>query len=199
MNPLESLLDRRSYSLSKLGHPAPSEEELRNLFDLVMTTPDHGNVKPWRFIVARGENMQKLGDLTLELYKRQSPDGEVKDKAYRSAREVAAVPMMIMVVTDLDPEHKVSLWDQRLCVGAAAQNIMNGLHLMGYGGLWYTFLANNDVKPMFGMKPDDQVVGAIAVGTPTPHFVKKIKRQSPDRYCFEWQGLGQTPTPLFGK
>jgi len=199
MNPLQPLLNRRSYTVSKLGHPGPSEDELKNLFNLVMTTPDHGNVKPWRFIVARGDNMKKLGELTLELYKRHSENGVASEKAIRAAKDIAAVPMMIMVVTHLDTEHKVSLWDQRLSGGAAAQNIMTGLHLLGYSGLWYTFLAKDEMKPMFGMGPEDQVVGAIAVGTPIAEFVKEIKRQCPERYCFEWEGFGVTPTPLFNK
>ncbi len=42
MNPLEPLLDRRSYSFSKLTYPGPSDEELKQLFDLVMTTPIMG-------------------------------------------------------------------------------------------------------------------------------------------------------------
>lgn len=200
MNPLEPLLDRRSYSFSKLTYPGPSDQELKQLFDLVMTTPDHGNIKPWKFVVARGDNMKKAGEMALELYKRQSPDGQVSEDGKRSAEYISNLPMMILVMTNVDPNHKkVTIWDQHLSAAAAAQNIMSGLHLMGYGGLWYTFLANEQVKPLFGMKTDDQIVGAIAVGTPLPEFVKKIKRQSPAKYCFEWQGLGVPPSELFEK
>jgi len=198
MNPLKSLLDRRSYSYSKLTYPGPSDEDLKQLFDLVMTTPDHGNLKPWRFVVARGEEkMNKLAEVTLAMYKRQSTNGELKDEAYRAVEYIKKLPMMLFVMTDVYPDHKVSLWDQYLSAGAATQNIMNGLHLQGYGGLWYTFLANDEVKPLLGLKAEDQVAAAIAIGTPKPEFVKKIKRQSPNDYCFEWQGLGVPPTKFF--
>lgn len=197
MNPLQPLLDRRSYGFSKLEHPGPSDDELRNLFDLVMTTPDHGNVKPWRFLVARGDNMQKIADFSTERFKMLNESGELSEADLNYVRDIASIPMLIIAVTDLDTEHHVSLWDQRLCVAAATQNIMNGLHLLGYGGLWYTFLASDEMKPMLGMQPEDQIVGIIAAGTPDPHFVKNIKRQAPNKYCFEWQGIGVAPTPLF--
>ncbi len=100
-------------------------------------------------MVARGENMKKAGEMALELYKRQSSDGQVSEDGKRSAEYISNLPMMILVMTNVDPNHKkVTIWDQQLSAAAAAQNIMNGLHLMGYGGLWYTFLANEQVKPL---------------------------------------------------
>lgn len=197
MKPLESLLNRRSYCRKKLTYPAPNDQELRSLFDLVMTTPDHGNLKPWRFLVVKEENMPKLALATLEMYRQQSPDGKVTEKARRSAKEIADSPMMIIAISNVRPEHHVSLWDQQLCGGAAVQNIMNGLHLMGYGAFWYTFLAGKALKPILGMKPEDQVLGAIAVGTPIERFKRPLKRKAPDDYCFEWHGLGGVHTPLF--
>lgn len=198
MNRLESLLSRRSYDRSKLTYPGPSENELHQLFDFVMTTPDHGNIKPWRIIVARGEeSMEKLAALTLDIHKRQSKNGEISENSKRNAVFLAKLPMMIFIFTDVDASHSVSLWDQYLCAGAVTQNIMNGLHLQGYGAFWNTFLASDDIKPLLGMKPEDQIAGAIAVGTPTSRSIKNVKRKSPSPHCFEWQGLGVTPTKLF--
>jgi nitroreductase len=199
MNPLEPLLNRRSYSRSKLEHPAPSDEQLRQLFDLVMTTPDHGNLKPWRILVARGNKMQELADATLVMYQKQSLTGELKEKAYRSAREIAETPMMIIMISDFKVGHKVSLWDQQLCGGAAAQNLMTGLHLMGFGGFWYTFLVNEELKPLLGMQKADQIIAAISVGTPKARFVRKMKRKAPDKYCYEWLGFNEQPAALFDK
>lgn len=197
MESLAPLLSRRSYCRKKLTYPAPDDHELHRLFELVMTTPDHGNLKPWRFLIVKGDKMQVLADSTLEMYRRQLPNGELTEKARRSCQEIANTPMMIIAVTDLKPEHHVSLWDQWLCGGAAVQNIMTGLHLMGYGGFWYTFLAGDELKPILGMQPEDQVLGAISVGTPKERFVRPVERQSPNKYCFEWQGLAEQPTPYF--
>ena len=38
-----------------LREPAPSASELETAFELAMRAPDHGGMKPWRFVTVQGE------------------------------------------------------------------------------------------------------------------------------------------------
>ena len=58
MNTIELLINRNSHA--KLTAPAPSEDELATLFAAAMRAPDHGLLRPWRFMVVNGPNYRTL-------------------------------------------------------------------------------------------------------------------------------------------
>ncbi|MBF3727460.1 nitroreductase family protein, partial [Burkholderia pseudomallei] len=62
---LRELLSRRSRW--PLTEPAPGPRELDAIFDAALRAPDHGNLRPWRFVVIRGAARHAFGDLLVEL------------------------------------------------------------------------------------------------------------------------------------
>ena len=48
---LEVIRARRS--IGRLTEPAPSDAELTQIFEAAVAAPDHGELRPWRFIVLR--------------------------------------------------------------------------------------------------------------------------------------------------
>ena len=61
MTPLDFLLTRRSFPI--LTTPAPSKEQLNTLMQAALRAPDHGNLKPYRFLVCEGDKLNQLGEL----------------------------------------------------------------------------------------------------------------------------------------
>ncbi|MFP8978046.1 nitroreductase family protein, partial [Pseudomonas aeruginosa] len=61
MEALDALLTRISHA--RLSDPAPSPEQLDRLFRVSFRAPDHGPLRPWRFIVVAGEGRRALGAL----------------------------------------------------------------------------------------------------------------------------------------
>ena len=57
MEALQLLLNRSSQP--KLTAPAPAEEALENIKQAALRAPDHGNLKPWRFIVCEGKGLKR--------------------------------------------------------------------------------------------------------------------------------------------
>jgi len=86
MDALEALLTRRSPG--RLTDPAPDDAALKTMLDAAMRAPDHGRLRPWRFIVLRGEARARLGDLMAEAMRRREPD--MPDPAWRRARQSLA-------------------------------------------------------------------------------------------------------------
>ena len=52
---LSFLARRRSASAVLLTEPAPTPDELDLLLRLASRVPDHGKIKPWRFVILEGE------------------------------------------------------------------------------------------------------------------------------------------------
>jgi nitroreductase len=50
---LDQLLSHRSVGL--LQEPAPTDADLNLIIDAGLRAPDHGRVRPWRFVVIRGD------------------------------------------------------------------------------------------------------------------------------------------------
>ncbi len=53
MDALELLVGRES--ALKLASPGPDQEELDKMFQSALRAPDHGRLRPWRFVVVPEE------------------------------------------------------------------------------------------------------------------------------------------------
>ena len=72
MDALDLLLTRES--ALKLDAPAPSEADLDTMFQSAVRAPDHGRLRPWRFVVIESDKRARLGDLMAESMRRRMPD-----------------------------------------------------------------------------------------------------------------------------
>ena len=167
MDAIDLLLHRRS--AKTLAEPGPDEGALTLLLESAARAPDHGRLRPWRFIVIRGPGRERLGRLMAEQLKRTRPTATLeaiereRQKAFRS-------PLVIAVAAVGDPTAKVPVIEQVLCAGAAAQNILLAARALGFGAVWKTGAAAYDetVKAALGLDGKDAIVGFVYIGTETP-------------------------------
>jgi nitroreductase len=98
------------------------------------------------------------------------------------------VPMIIAVVARTLAGHKVPVIEQTLAVGAAAMNILNAVHALGFGARWLTGANCYDpvFKRDFGLEETDQLVGFIHVGTPRDN-APATSRPDPAEFVSEWR------------
>src|SRR5208282_124350 len=69
MDALQALLTRRSPA--QLREPAPDGPALQTMLDAAMRAPDHGKLRPWRFLVLRGDARARFGALMPESLNRR--------------------------------------------------------------------------------------------------------------------------------
>lgn len=181
MDVIDALMTRRSYARGSLLQPAPNREELAQILQTAMTVPDHGNLKPWRFVVIQGQGMKDLEGLLRTIY-----DGEVENEVYFQCfiEEIINTPMMICVYTAINQDTSVSVLDQQLAGAAACEHILLAAHAMGFGGIWHTQETDDALRQVMGMDEKDQVLGIISLGT--PKRTSRAKRKSFVDYTFEW-------------
>src|SRR5919202_4729212 len=63
MDALEAILTRSSVPPVKMGLPGPDEAQLRRILEAGAAAPDHGKLRPWRFLVVRGTARERLGEV----------------------------------------------------------------------------------------------------------------------------------------
>jgi nitroreductase len=99
------------------------------------------------------------------------------------------VPLLIALGTRLRPEHKVPIEEQVLSVGAAAMNMLNAVHLLGYGGMWVTGADCYDptVNAALGCHAPDRLLGFLWVGTPIAPAAA-VPRPTREPYVADWAG-----------
>ena len=163
MDALDSLVTRQS--AKTYGASAPSKEHLAQVLQAAVRAPDHGRLRPWRFMLIEGDQRRKFGDLLAASALRRVPglsEGDLqreRDKALRA-------PLIIVTACRVVPGTKVPAIEQLMAAGAATQNILLALHALGYVAAWKTGEAAYDaeVKQALGFASDDHIVGFVYTG-----------------------------------
>jgi nitroreductase len=168
MQAIDALLRRRS--ARALTVPAPDAGALELMLACAVRAPDHGRLRPWRFVVVREAERARFGELLAGHLRRTQPQASAqavereRDKALRA-------PLIIAVAARVNPAvTKVPEIEQTLSAGAAAQNIMLAAFALGFNAMWKTGGAAYDaqVKHALGLEPTDAIVGFLYIGTEAP-------------------------------
>jgi nitroreductase len=167
MEAIEALLTRKS--AVKLGEPTPPSTVVDTALQAALRAPDHGRLRPWRFILVSGAARERLGTLMADSLVARKPDTAPAEIERERGKPMRA-PLIIIVAAVIETDHpKIPEVEQVLSAGAAAQNIMLAFHAMGYGCMWKTggVAYDSGVKAAFGLAEADHIVGLLYAGTET--------------------------------
>lgn len=164
METIDALLKRRS--ARTLTDPAPDEGALALLLECAARAPDHGRLRPWRFIVIRGAARERLGELMAEQLRRKLPAASA-ETLQRERQKPLRAPLIVAVAAIHNAAARIPPIEQMLAAGAAAQNIMLAATALGFGAMWKTGDAAYDdtVKAALGLAAEDAIVGFLYLGT----------------------------------
>lgn len=154
-------------SAPRLMSPGPSPEQINQLLRAAVRAPDHGRIRPWRFLVLEGDDRQRLGELFARVRLQSDPD-TVPALLDKLRRNPLRAPTLVVVVAEPEPGHKVPEAEQVWATVAAAQNIMLAAHALGVGAMWRTGEVAwlDGVKKGLGFSDRAAIVGFIYLGTP---------------------------------
>jgi len=189
MEAVESLLTRSSVPARMLHEPAPAGRDLEIILETAMRAPDHASLHPWRFIIIRGDARQKLGEVFGDALCRRDPLADAAMREKEVSRPMRS-PLIVAVCAEVvEGNPKVPVVEQVVACGAAAQNMLNAAHAMGYAGIMLTGKNAHDpyVKQALGLKPKDEIIGFLYFGTPDGEARPK-KRPAAAEFVREWTG-----------
>ena len=187
MQAIDTLLQRRS--ARTLTEPAPDESALELLLECAARAPDHGRLRPWRFIVIRGAARERLGELMADQLQRKLPAASA-DTLQRERQKALRAPLIVVVAAVCNAETRIPAVEQLLAAGAAAQNMMLAATALGFGAMWKTGDAAYDdtVKVALGLAAADAIVGFLYLGTaPADSVPPPARTPWQDRVSY-WSG-----------
>lgn len=163
-DPLAGLLSRHSVGPKHLAVPGPDDAQLRLAFGAALRAPDHGKRVPFRFVVIRDAGLERLAALFVDYGRRcGKPDAEL---ALERSRAMQA-PVVIAVIARVAGDDEVPAHEQWIAVGGALTNVLNALHLQGYGAKMLSGRRATDARIVAAFcQPGETLVGWISAGTP---------------------------------
>ncbi len=164
MDALELLLQRES--ALKLVSPGPDQEALDRMFQSALRAPDHGRLRPWRFVVVPEEKRERFGELMAASMRRREPEASA-DMLQRERDKALRAPVIVVVAAQIHRGHKIPEIEQLASAAAATENIMLAANALGFGAMWKTGAPAYDasVKQALGLDPDNDIVGFLYIGT----------------------------------
>lgn len=165
MQAIDALLTRRS--AVTLTEPAPDADALQLMFASAVRAPDHGRLRPWRFVVIRGAARERFGELLGEHLARTQP-GVSAESLQRERAKALRAPLIVVVAAHVNEAvKKIPPLEQLLAAGVAAGNIMLAAVALGYNAMWKTGTAAYDpaLAAALGFGSADTIVGFLYLGT----------------------------------
>lgn len=164
---LAALLARASVPPRQLAAPAPDAAAITRAVAAALRAPDHGGLKPWRFVVVEGPARGALGEVLAASLARRDPAAPPERLDLERAKPLRA-PLVIVAGAVLRHGHKIPVWEQEAAAAAGTMNLLNALDAQGFGAIWLSSAALRDpeVKAALGFATSDALLGWIYAGTP---------------------------------
>lgn len=187
---LDLLRARRSVPALRLADPGPSEAEIELALEIAMRAPDHGALRPWRFVLIRGPARAHLAELLVRRMRERDPPSPAH-KIDKADAQTRTAPLVIVIGARTVREHKVPEIEQLLACGAAVMNLLNAFQLQGYGAILLTGpnAYDRQIATALGFAADERCLGFLYVGTPPAGLQLPAPAPSPrSTYVREWSG-----------
>ena len=166
METLEAIQTRNSVPL--LTDPAPTSEEMSAVYKGALRAPDHARLRPWKFIEVRGDSRDKLAKIFIDTATALNSDLS-ENEISKLQKAPHRAPMIIILAANIKEHPKVPEIEQIISLGAAAQNILLGIHEIGYSAVWRTgnMAFNPEITKFLGLEENFKIIGYLYVGTST--------------------------------
>jgi nitroreductase len=190
MDVLDAIRARRS--ISRLSPPAPSSDQLDEILAAAASAPDHGELRPWRFIVLRDDAKDAFGPVlaaaTEAEYRDQGKEPEPA-KVKKDLTKMERAPLVVVAACEYQPNPKIPRTEQHAAVVAAVQNASLAATALGFGSMWRTGpnAYNPHVKAALGLDGDSDIVGFLYIGTVEEGRAKPPNEPELDGIVTHWQ------------
>lgn len=174
-------------SVGELMDPAPAGADREAIFRAALRAPDHGQLRPWRFLLVEGEQRVAVGRLLAET--EDACFGPLTDsQRSKAADRLLRAPLVLLVVARITPHAKVPDIEQVMSTACAVQNMLLAAQALGFGAMWRTGLVTFEplLAEKLGLTADERLLGFLYLGTPKGE-AKAAPAPSVDKHFVAWQ------------
>lgn len=173
-------------SIPRVSGPVPDEAVLQAMFQAALRAPDHGQLRPWRFLRIEGEGLERLADLFAEAALAENPALSENEKASVRSKALRA-PLVIVTISRAAEHPKVPVLEQDIAAGCATHAMLVAAHALGVGAVWRTgpMSAHPVVEKGLGLAPGEKIIAMLYVGQPVGPQ-RELKMEAVADYVKRW-------------
>lgn len=177
------ITSRQNISPKRLDEPGPSPQALERIFRAAAAAPDHGLVRPWRFVLVPQNKRAELAEVFALALIDRDPGATLEQ--IESAREKAhRAPCLMLVVARLGLcEPPIPELERMVSVGCAVQNMLLMAHSQALGSSLTSGQAMQSprMRKLFGLADGEEAVCFVNLGTVTKRKASRL-HPSPDAF-----------------
>lgn len=146
------------------------DEIILQMVENANMAPTHKLTQPWRFVIFKGDGLEKLGDFQAELYKKVSMEaGDFKEDKYMNLRNKPKMASHVIAIgMKRDQKEKLPEIEEIEAVACAVQNMYLTAAAYEIGCYWgsggITYMT--EAKSFFGLGEKDRLLGFFYIGMP---------------------------------
>ena len=178
-----TLMQSRQTILPKRLHePGPDAQQLEMILSAAATAPDHGQLRPWRFVLVPSAARERLAEVFAAALKER--DAAATPEQLAQAREKAhRAPCLLLAVVDgLKGDPDIDLAERIVSTGCAVQNMLLMATALGYGSALTSgkALKSAGLRALFGLKEGEQALCFVSIGTAQLRKSERLRPIPPD-------------------
>lgn len=177
------ITSRQNISPKRLDEPGPSPQALEKIFRAAAAAPDHGLVRPWRFVLVPQNKRAELAEVFALALIDRDPGATLEQ--IESAREKAhRAPCLMLVVARLGQcEPPIPELERMVSVGCAVQNMLLMAHSQSFGSSLTSGQAMQSprMRKLFSLADGEEAVCFVNIGTVTKRKAARL-HPSPDAF-----------------
>ncbi len=160
---LERIVGRRS--ASALVEPGPTDSELSLILAAGASVPDHGRLRPYRFVVVRGDARRRFGEALAAAAASAGADDVTIAKALRKP---FLGPTLVVIIAAPQPHPTVPDWEQVACATLTGYAMELAADTLGIGSVWKSgrHLDEPPVRRVLDLSEHERTLGWVVLGRP---------------------------------
>ena len=156
-------MSRRSASV--LVEPPPSEAELETILRAATTVPDHGQLRPWRFVVVQGEARARFGEALVQSILQARP-GSPPEALVKARLKAFVAPLFVVLVASPRDDGKTPEWEQVTSAGLTGYAMLLAAESLGLAAGWKSshHINGDALRQLMRLEPQEKLLGWINLG-----------------------------------
>lgn len=186
---IEAILTRHSVSPKRVAKPGPTAQQVKSLMAVAAAAPDHGKLRPWRFIEFPESSRAALADVFELALLERLPNAD-PESLLRAREKASRAPLLLGLVMQLNRTADVPHVDDQLASGGAAlQNVLLAAHSLGFGAraLSGQAVRTTAFRSALNLAEAEIFLCFIAIGTATS-APRRNERPAPESLLTQWDG-----------
>lgn len=178
----QALIDSRTnVSPKRLVAPGPNDGQLLRILESACAAPDHGQLRPWRFVLVPQDKRHLLARAFEDALCERDPHATAAQRE-AAAEKAFRAPVLVLAIARLDSGSesaeevaatgtRVHDYERLVALGCAIQNILLTAHAQGFGaGLTSgQAMQSSALRALFSLAPQEHAVCCINLGTVFKH------------------------------